>query len=552
MVRKEAKKVVLKDAEGNYIVPVIDPADKGGGYTPNIFDMKWSDHLQNDIRWLRGDTFSWQPGTVYEAAYNKLVQEYDDTSSVVTVNANKVGAVNLSDNGIASGFTTTAYLSKAITLSSDRTNVFPIRFNITTGGDITTEQYIAAIDGWCMQLSIGTDSKFHLYLGSGSSWDIANGTAGQTVLSANTNYELVLDYDGNEYTLQVITNGGTPTVVNDIVLASTTMIGTGTRDLYIGTNGGHTIPFLGTINVPGCSIDNSWHGTFSKTSKNGFVILDSMQEQYAIQRFTNEGVAWYYILDKANQRFKLPRTKYGFVGLRDSVGGYVPESLPNITGSQSFGTWRNNQFESAGLLRTSSGCVSPASKELPAGGNSVQGFDTSTNNNDTLNIDASRSSSTYQDNAPVQQRATQMYCYFYVGDFEEDAVRNTAGLNAELFNTKLDLNASNLNAQGKSYISGLSMPSNKYIDLTLGANGSTYTAPANGWFYFFGETSQANQWVSMFSKIGMTGNSAFSGFGVPCYVPVLKNGTMTIHYNIPWGSNSQFRFYYAQGSEGEV
>ena len=230
MVRKEAKKVVLKDAEGNYIVPVIDPADKGGGYTPNIFDMKWSDHLQNDIRWLRGDTFSWQPGTVYEAAYNKLVQEYDDTSSVVTVNANKVGAVNLSDNGIASGFTTTAYLKKAITLSSDRTNVFPMRFNITTGGNITTEQFIATIDGWCMQLHIGTDSKFHLCLGTGSSWDIADGTAGQTVLSANTNYELVLDYDGNEYTLQVITNGSTPTVVNDIVLASTTMICTGARN----------------------------------------------------------------------------------------------------------------------------------------------------------------------------------------------------------------------------------------------------------------------------------------------------------------------------------
>lgn len=421
MVRKEAKKVVLKDAEGNYIVPVIDPADKGGGYTPNIFDMKWSDHLQNDIRWLRGDTFSWQPGTVYEAAYNKLVQEYDNTSSVVTVNANKVGAVNLSDNGIASGFTTTAYLSKAITLSSDRTNVFPMRFNITTGGDITTEQYIAAIDGWCMQLSIGTDSKFHLYLGSGSSWDIAERTAGQTVLSANTNYELVLDYDGNEYTLQVITNGGTPTVVNDIVLASTTMICTGARTLYIGTNDGHTVPFLGTINVPGCSIDNSWHGTFSKTSKNGFVILDSMQEQYAIQRFTNEGIAWYYILDKTNHRFKLPRTSYSFVGLRDSVGGYVPESLPNITGSVR--VWNTPEATGA-FTGTNDGHVGRAGGDVRDTG--------------IVTFDASRSSSAYQDNAPVQQRATQMYLYFYVGDYAQTAVEQTAGLNAELFNEKVD------------------------------------------------------------------------------------------------------------------
>ena len=477
MVRKEAKKVVLKDAEGSYIVPVIDPADKGGGYTPNIFDIKWSDHLQNDIRWLRGDTFSWQPGTVYEAAYNKLVQEYDDTSSVVTVNASKVGAVNLSDNGIASGFTTTAYLSKAITLSSDRTNVFPMRFSITTGGDITTDQYIAGIDGWCMQLSIGTDSKFHLYLGSGSSWDIANGTAGQTVLSANTNYELVLDYDGNEYTLQVITNGSTPTVVNDIVLASTTMICTGARNLYIGTNDGHTVPFLGTINVPGCSIDNSWHGTFSKTSKNGFVILDSMQEQYAIQRFTNEGVAWYYILDKTNQRFKLPRTKYGFVGLRDSVGGYVPESLPNITGSFSSDTFPRPVQTTGSFYDTSyTGTFrSTGTENVTANG--------------LRNFDASRSSSTYQDNAPVQQRATQMYLYFYVGDYTQTAVEQTAGLNAELFNGKVDLNFNNMNPSqtAKNTIVEWGTP-----DYTAGVDVGVYnsssnqfTAPSAGIVYVF-------------------------------------------------------------------
>ena len=43
-------------------------------------------------------------------------------------------------------------------------------------------------------------------------------------------------------------------------------------------------------------------------------------------------------------------------------------------------------------------------------------------------------------------------------------------------------NASNFSQAGRSYLSGLSMPSNKYIDLTLGATGATYTAPANGWF----------------------------------------------------------------------
>ena len=40
-----------------------------------------------------------------------------------------------------------------------------------------------------------------------------------------------------------------------------------------------------------------------------------------------------------------------------------------------------------------------------------------------------------------------------------------------------------LDYNDKSTISGWGMPSSRYIDLTLGANGSTYTAPANGYFY---------------------------------------------------------------------
>ena len=45
------------------------------------------------------------------------------------------------------------------------------------------------------------------------------------------------------------------------------------------------------------------------------------------------GVAWYYILDTTNHRFKLPRTKFGFTGLRNNVGNYVAPGLPNITGN---------------------------------------------------------------------------------------------------------------------------------------------------------------------------------------------------------------------------
>ncbi|MBS7401776.1 MAG: hypothetical protein KIG16_04650, partial [Eubacteriales bacterium] len=51
---------------------------------------------------------------------------------------------------------------------------------------------------------------------------------------------------------------------------------------------------------------------------------------------------------------------------------------------------------------------------------------------------ASQSNSIYGASDTVQPPATQMYLYFYVGNFEQSAIEQTAGLNAEMFN---DLNA---------------------------------------------------------------------------------------------------------------
>ncbi|MEE1029648.1 MAG: hypothetical protein UIC65_01355, partial [Alphaproteobacteria bacterium] len=66
-------------------------------------------------------------------------------------------------------------------------------------------------------------------------------------------------------------------------------------------------------------------------AKNGRKICLPDQESNLLTLYNSTGVAWYYILDTENKRFKLPRTKYGFTGLRDIVGNYVPESLPTHT-----------------------------------------------------------------------------------------------------------------------------------------------------------------------------------------------------------------------------
>ena len=74
-------------------------------------------------------------------------------------------------------------------------------------------------------------------------------------------------------------------------------------------------------------------------------------QETAIQtRFNDSGVAWFYILDPDTQKFKLPRTQWNFVGLRDNVGGYVAESLPNITGDIGYGISNDSKYQPSGAF----------------------------------------------------------------------------------------------------------------------------------------------------------------------------------------------------------
>lgn len=47
------------------------------GSTQPLLTYMWSDHQLDDVYWLRGDTFSWQSGAIYETAYQHLVDDID-------------------------------------------------------------------------------------------------------------------------------------------------------------------------------------------------------------------------------------------------------------------------------------------------------------------------------------------------------------------------------------------------------------------------------------------------------------------------------------------
>ena len=116
--------------------------------------------------------------------------------------------------------------------------------------------------------------------------------------------------------------------------------------------------------------------------------------------FNANGVAWYYIIDTTQQRFKLPRTQWGFVGNRDEVGNYIEAGLPNITGTINGLTTRHpNDATVTGAFYKYSGS-SARTGDVYAGMG--------------IGFDAKNSNPIYGNSDTVQTPSTEMYLYFYL------------------------------------------------------------------------------------------------------------------------------------------
>ena len=126
----------------------------------------------------------------------------------------------------------------------------------------------------------------------------------------------------------------------------------------------------------------------------------------------------------------------------------------------------------------------------------------------------------------------------------------TGGSSAALTG-KADTDLTNLTSTGKSLASGLSMPSNRYIDLTLGASGTEYTAPANGWVVVRKVGAAESKYieiVNVTSDIITSDEATTKQTGLQLYIPVKKDDVFKVNYNAT-GATNAFRFIYAEGAE---
>lgn len=100
------------------------------------------------------------------------------------------------------------------------------------------------------------------------------------------------------------------------------------------------------------------------------------------------------------------------------------------------------------------------------------------------------------------------------------------------------------------YIAHQAMPSNRYIDLTLGASGATYVAPADGYFTYMDISGGVG-----LASLADWNNGLVSGINAPSstwarrvFLPAKKGDTVQLIYE-NGGTNQTFRFIYAQGAQ---
>lgn len=394
----------------------------------NLFDFKWTDHKLNDISWLNADTFSWQSGDVYVAAYNHLVEDF------------------------------------------------------------------GKLYAWAS--------------GAGYYYTLTETPAvGDNVYSSNKNDD--------------------PSIIDKVDSGTITFVDPRSGDQRVATRDvtGDSTPFVLGIGLKTETISSTTVTYFQAEDGHKICLPDQESNVQALYEAT--GVAWYYIIDTANKQFKLPRTKFGFTGLRDSVGGYVEAGLPNITGKFNAYT-----YSSGG----SSGAVTSAissSNTLASGSQSSYNFN-------YFSIDASRSSSVYGNSNTVQPEATQMYLYFYVGNFEREAVEQTAGITSEQLNNKADVtrvvaleerdyvvasqepSSTNAYTWYRKYKSGWVEQGRYYVNpdatwtLPIPMANSNYVITAS---YISSESTNASQWRFMgITKTATTVTPAVSGLAQSIYI----------------------------------
>jgi len=214
--------------------------------------------------------------------------------------------------------------------------------------------------------------------------------------------------------------------------------------------------------------------------------------------YNESGVAWYYVLDTANTRFKLPRenpAREELIQVVRAKGNGTALGLTDGTYSGGLVLGSNSPDAYTGSYGANIGTTYSGSAIRTGKASGVTTDPTKSG----IISDMTESTSVYKG---------KKYLYFYVGQYSQSATEQTAGLNAELFNGKLDLDVGNATSGTKETIVGWGMP-----DISSGISktrGTIYQAETNGWINVYGKGDSSHTTVNLRYSLNSDMSNEFS------------------------------------------
>lgn len=266
------------------------------------------------------------------------------------------------------------------------------------------------------------------------------------------------------------------------------------------------------------------------------------------QSVTDYGVCGKFVYNSVNNTVRLPKVTGILEGTTDvtALGDLVEQfvRLPNITGGYvQARIYTNSPFNNCyGAFRLA--------------GNAGDLYNAGNSDSHYADFDASRSSSVYSGNGTdtvIQPQAIKYYYYIVIATSTKTDIQVDIDEIATDLNGKADTDFTNCTDVANIKMAHNAMPSDKYIDLTLGASGTTYTAPADG-YYFINKVAGSDWYYTQIinQSVNMSiFSSEYRTSPCTCIMPAKKGDTVQVNYNAS-GTLNAFRFIYAIGSESEA
>lgn len=266
----------------------------------------------------------------------------------------------------------------------------------------------------------------------------------------------------------------------------------------------------------------------------GHKICPDTEENSVSAIYNATGAAWYYIIDTASKRFKLPRK---YKPKRELVKSYK-------NGSEWYNLYSDGWVEQGGLHNRSYSStvnllirMSDSEYDLQLTVADIQRYANAYSRTDTAFAfttadDSSANNdgnvmwivSGYANDSELINIIDQQFEYYYVGNFEQSAVEQTAGITAETLNGKADADLGNI-PTNYDYVVESQMPT--------ADNGYTwYRKYKSGWVEQGGTSSSG---VTVTLPVVMVDNSYTLVFGNDMYSENV--GTAIIVYGLKTASS---------------